>query len=278
MALRDTRHEVLVLRQTVGNTPDPFRVTKSHLQVLRQVIGNTPKPIRVTKSHLQVLRQVIGNTPKPLRVTKSHLQVLRQVTGNIPQPFKVTSTWLTVVRMPQVPPWVVPVHVSQMHAGVIMQLGPEAPLYVTQVNAGAIIRVETVHDEHIWPIMRLRKIMGPLKTTTLTIPSGAAVSDAMKLEPSELLVGISMPSAFDGGYIGFEVTLDGITFQSAKTTSGAGVFGYVSFSVEPGRYIVMDPMKIPGIRWFKLRAMDSSGTSVTQSAPRSIRVITVKVA
>jgi hypothetical protein len=246
VALRDTLSQLYVLRKTLGNTPLPVRVTETQLYVLRKTLGNTPLPVRVTESQLYVLRQTLGQSNRlPIRNTSLNITLLR------------------TASMPSSPPF----RVSQANAGVVQLLG----LRVTQISGAIIMKLAT-------PVAKVRPILGPLTTVTVTIPAGSALSDAILMEPTELLVGVFIPSPWTDADLGFDVTLDGVSYAPAKAEASDGSFQYVHLKAEAGKYTVFDPMKIPAIRWFKFRSMDSAGASVNQTGQRTLRVVKVRIA
>ena len=263
MPQRVTKADLRVVRQTLGNDPRPIRLTKSELRAIRQTLGNDPRPVRLTRSALSLIWQTLGNGPLPLRLTRSGLSVVQSSWGNEPSSIRATSTYITVVASSRAT-W--------------------SEFQVTQLSGSVIIRQEIVVDENRWPpdgvgyLPGIRRVLGPLKIIEVTIPAFGHHSTPVRLEPTDLLVGVWMPASWTPASLGFDVTLDGTEFQPAKAVSRDGNYGFVGLTVEAGRYIVVDPMKIPGIRWFRFRSMDSNGNDVAQSDTRAIKVIAARIA
>jgi hypothetical protein len=118
--------------------------------------------------------------------------------------------------------------------------------------------------------------MGPLNFQTVVIPSGQAVSSAIKLNHGEIPIGLIMPSAWDSAVIGFQVTRDGTNFYNVKGSPYGGTYGFISQAVDPNVYVVIDPVLTRGLRWFRLRSMTSAGADVNQTASRTITVVSAR--
>jgi hypothetical protein len=119
--------------------------------------------------------------------------------------------------------------------------------------------------------------MGPLNFKTVTIPSGQALSDTVKLNHGEVPIGLIMPSAWDTAVVGFQVTTDGTNYYNVKGTPYGGTYGFIYQSVDAGSYVVIDPVLTPGLRWFRLRSMSTSGTDVAQTGSRTITIACARI-
>lgn len=120
--------------------------------------------------------------------------------------------------------------------------------------------------------------MGPLNIKTLVIPAGSAVStEAIKLNHGEVVIGIIMPTSWTDSLIGFQSTTDGTDFRNVKISAYGGPYDLVKVSVDPGSWVVIDPVLTPGLRWFRIRSMDALGNNVNQAAEREVRIVAARV-
>jgi hypothetical protein len=107
----------------------------------------------------------------------------------------------------------------------------------------------------------------------VTIASGQSLSARVDLG-AKVLVGIAMPTDWDAAALTFQVSQDGSETWLEHTTSAGNA---VSFTVDAGQYIAVDPVLWRGVNAVRLR----SGTAVTpvnQSANRTLTLITRTVA
>lgn len=118
--------------------------------------------------------------------------------------------------------------------------------------------------------------MSPTHFIPVTIPSGQSTSAAVKLDHGEVLVGIRMPAAWTSASISLEATVDGTNFQPVKLSPYGGTYGLLRIQVDAGSWVVIDPVLVIGIRWFRLRAVDSNGNPVNQAASRTLELVATK--
>lgn len=107
----------------------------------------------------------------------------------------------------------------------------------------------------------------------VTIASGQSLSAEVDLG-AKVLVGIAMPAGWDAATLTFQVSQDGGDTWLEHTTSAGNA---VSFTVDAGQYIAVDPTLWRGVNAVRLR----SGTAVTpvnQSADRPLTLMTRMVA
>lgn len=102
---------------------------------------------------------------------------------------------------------------------------------------------------------------------TVTIASGASLSDALELPDLRTIIAIQMPSSWTAADITFEVSYDGTTYVplywdgSEFTASAAASYG-----------LSLEPAVLAGWPFVKLRS-GTSGTPVNQAAERELTVL-----
>lgn len=118
--------------------------------------------------------------------------------------------------------------------------------------------------------------MSPTHLIPVTIPAGQSASEAVKLDPGEVLVGLRMPAAWTTASVSLEATVDGTNFLPVKLSPYGGNYGLLRIQVDAGSWVVVDPVLVIGIRWFRLRSVDSNGNPVNQAADRVIGLVATK--
>ena len=92
---------------------------------------------------------------------------------------------------------------------------------------------------------------------TVTIANGATQSDSIDLD-GLCLVGVFVPSGFDGTTLTFQTSLDDSTYVDVQ--DGAG--NAYSVTVAASKYVPVDPTKMVGVRYLKI----TSGTTQSPAA------------
>lgn len=95
-----------------------------------------------------------------------------------------------------------------------------------------------------------------------TIALNATVSAAIPCNGLSLC-GVQLPAAFTGTALSFQASVDGITYQPVRSTTGGTA---LSYTVAQGEYIAIDPTPFYGVLYLKL----VSGTA--EGAARSFNV------
>jgi hypothetical protein len=98
-----------------------------------------------------------------------------------------------------------------------------------------------------------------LQSLTATIPAGGTKSDYLTMPTTMYTLGIITPSAFNGGSVSFEGSIDAGTFRPLYNE---GVLYTVN--VAAGRYIALNPSVMQSVKHLKL---------VSGSTEAAIRVI-----
>lgn len=84
----------------------------------------------------------------------------------------------------------------------------------------------------------------------VTISANGTVSSAIDLQQTSL-VGIHVPTNFNGNTLTIQTSLDGNTYYNVET--GAGAVLTLTVNTAPC-YLVVDPMDLVGVRLMKLTA------------------------
>lgn len=101
-----------------------------------------------------------------------------------------------------------------------------------------------------------------------TIAASASLSDAVRLPPGRVLVGIVMPAAWDTAALTFQVSLDGATFQNAYVAAGTEV----SVTAAAATTIALDPATWLHAPILKIRS-GTAASPVNQTAARTLTLI-----
>jgi len=112
--------------------------------------------------------------------------------------------------------------------------------------------------------------MAATQTSNAIIASGASLSNAVSVfvRSSQRLVAIQMPDSWTEADLTFEVSWDNVTYYDFYRSDGSE---YV-VEAQPNRWIVIDPLDFPGVRYIKVR----SGTlyePVIQLGARALGII-----
>lgn len=111
-----------------------------------------------------------------------------------------------------------------------------------------------------------------LKSTTVTIASGASLSGAATIEGT--LVGILMPAAWDAAQLTFQSSPDGLTYADTYTSSGTELITSGA-AAAASRYLTFAPSAsntLANVKYIKVRSGPSAG-AVTQSADRVLTLV-----
>ncbi|MCX2726013.1 hypothetical protein OO015_00635 [Thermomicrobium sp. 4228-Ro] len=103
---------------------------------------------------------------------------------------------------------------------------------------------------------------------SVTISSGSSISPGVDLD-GLTLVGILMPDTWDGTSITFQASLNGTGWYDLYDAAG----NEVTLTVGPARYIQIDPQRILGIRYLRIRS-GTAATPVNQTANRTLQLVT----
>lgn len=101
---------------------------------------------------------------------------------------------------------------------------------------------------------------------TLTIASGASLSDALNLG-GNILLGFYMPASWTTAAVTFAASEDGVTYSPVVKDGSE-----LSVTAAAGQYIVLFPADFMGIRYLRLRSGTSSA-AVNQGAARDLTII-----
>ena len=112
-----------------------------------------------------------------------------------------------------------------------------------------------------------------MQQTAVVIANGASLSGAVDLQ-GYILTGIVMPAAW---------TAASLTFAGAPSNEQSGEAGTFvpiyddagteyTVSADTSRVLQIDPVKLAGVRWLKVRS-GTSGTPVNQDAARTLYLI-----
>jgi hypothetical protein len=102
----------------------------------------------------------------------------------------------------------------------------------------------------------------------VVIASGGSVASGLDTS-GRAIVGIQMPSGWTAAKLGFEVSLDGVTWQTAYDNGG----NLEQATVDASRFICIpltDAIFAPFVR---LKSVDASNVAVVQSAARTLTLI-----
>ena len=102
---------------------------------------------------------------------------------------------------------------------------------------------------------------------SVTLSSGSSLSPGIDLD-GLTLVGILMPSTWDGTAITFRASINGTAWFDLYDAAG----NEVTLSVAPSRYIQIDPRRFVGIRYLRIRSGTGSAP-VNQTASRVVQLI-----
>lgn len=120
---------------------------------------------------------------------------------------------------------------------------------------------------------RLRGIMA-FGSQAVILPAGIAngqsLSEAIILD-SAGPVRLMMPAAFDGGYVEFQVSADGVTFTDLYDDVGSKV----RITAAPATAVRLTPADWLGIYAIKIRSVTGAGAAQAQGAARSIGIVVV---
>ena len=108
------------------------------------------------------------------------------------------------------------------------------------------------------------------KTQTVTILSGASVSDVMQVMDSAIL-GFIMPAVWDAAALNIEVSCDGTNF-AAVIYDGSGLAVSSWSTPVAGAAYAVDTLSMLPWRYFRFRS-GTSGSPVNQTANRLITVV-----
>jgi hypothetical protein len=115
--------------------------------------------------------------------------------------------------------------------------------------------------------------------TPVLIANGTALSAAVPLGPKELQ-GISMPATWSpAAGLTFQVSIDGVTFQTLTDATGAPINYGVAAGVAGalgGLYLAVDPTLWRGITFIKIQSSTSTGGigAINQGADRILNLVT----
>jgi hypothetical protein len=107
---------------------------------------------------------------------------------------------------------------------------------------------------------------------TVTIANGAAVSSSINTK-DEPIVTLDMPAAWTAADIVIEGSNDGSTWKGVYNADGSRY----TISVAASRMVIILSLEIQGIRYIRLRSVDSLVADVNQGAARSIMLITRRI-
>ena len=105
----------------------------------------------------------------------------------------------------------------------------------------------------------------------VTIAATEAVSNAVNIG-EKLLCGVQMPAAWTAADLTFEVSLDGVTWKSLTSTSGAEI---TVASPAAGALIALDPSDYLLAQLVRVRS-GTAETPVAQAAERQITLVARK--
>jgi hypothetical protein len=112
--------------------------------------------------------------------------------------------------------------------------------------------------------------MTTINTETVTILSGASLSDALNIA-SRNFFAVIMPAAWTTANLTFQGSYDGTTYYNLYDEAG----NEVTFTAAASRYILIStPAKFLGLKKLKVRS-GTSGSAVNQGADRAIQIIVV---
>ena len=102
-----------------------------------------------------------------------------------------------------------------------------------------------------------------------TIANGASLSNAQRLPPGHVLVGLIMPAAWTAAGITMQGSVDGVTYGNLYIAAGSEH----ALVVAAATTVILDPTLYLGVPFLKLRS-GTAGTPVNQAAARTITLIT----
>jgi hypothetical protein len=109
--------------------------------------------------------------------------------------------------------------------------------------------------------------MSQIVSISVTIPNGAALSNAAKLNGATLL-GIEMPAAWTAAGLTFQHSIDGTNFFDLYDAAGAGI----AMTVVASHYVAPSFLAWQGVIYLKVRS-GTSGTPVNQGAERILKLV-----
>jgi hypothetical protein len=107
-----------------------------------------------------------------------------------------------------------------------------------------------------------------LNTRTVTIASGASLSNALNDLDGQILVGIVMPADWTAANLTVQLSHDDSTFNNQYDEAGTEV----TIVAAANRYINLTPANHLGATALKIRS-GTSGTAVNQAADRIITLV-----
>jgi hypothetical protein len=111
-------------------------------------------------------------------------------------------------------------------------------------------------------------VMGPVKTTTVTIADTASLSSSFDLSGARVALRITCPAGMEGTSLTFACSDDNDTFVNAYDKYGIEL----TFTVAASRSIVLtEPALFAGARYWKIR----TGTSGTPSTQTGAAILTI---
>lgn len=105
------------------------------------------------------------------------------------------------------------------------------------------------------------------KSKTATIANAASLSGAVNPGPCAAFA-IQMPASWTTANLTFQASFDGTTFADMYDEAGTEV----TISGAASRFIILEPARWLGVRYFKIRS-GTSAAPVSQGAARTIRVV-----
>ena len=106
------------------------------------------------------------------------------------------------------------------------------------------------------------------EVVTATIAAGQALSGAVDLQGMGL-IRIDMPAGWDAAALTLQTSeAQAGTFRDVYNEDGTEL----ALTVAAGRAVVVEPARLPGVRWLKLRS-GTGAAPVLQTAERSVELV-----
>lgn len=102
----------------------------------------------------------------------------------------------------------------------------------------------------------------------VSIASGQSLSSAVNLS-GRVIVGIIMPGTWTAANLTLQGSMDNSTFYDVYDIDGTEL----TITAAASRYIVLDPVNYPSLKYLKLRS-GTTGTPVNQGGARTIGLLT----
>lgn len=102
----------------------------------------------------------------------------------------------------------------------------------------------------------------------VVIPSGGNVAPAVMTQ-GHALVGILMPAAWTAAVLGFEASIDNITYATVEDAFGV----YVQSAAAASIFIALPAPSAVYAPFLKLKSVDATNVAVNQAADRTLRLI-----